>query len=77
MDRLAQSCSLISKRELLRKKNDPRKQTKLDSPLLLPNNARPHQAQDEVNNLAKAWCELVLGQILETHHNQAPRAISE
>ncbi|HSV94747.1 MAG TPA: hypothetical protein VLH94_02075 [Spirochaetia bacterium] len=43
-------------------------------PLLLPKDTLPHIEQEEVNRLAKVWCELILGKVLEDRRNKTIRS---
>ena len=63
-------CKQISKSGLSIKYHKTRKSTQTISLLLLPKEAVPHTEQEETNRLAKIWCELLLGQLLEDRHQQ-------
>ncbi|OGD84138.1 hypothetical protein A2572_03380 [Candidatus Collierbacteria bacterium RIFOXYD1_FULL_40_9] len=67
-------CKQISKREMSSRFRKPRKSTQLISSLLLTEDKRPPIEQEEVNRLAKAWCELMLGKVLEDRRNKTIRS---
>jgi hypothetical protein len=70
-DKLAQSQgNLISKRGILSKVSSHIKRSGSDCPLPFPNNIAPHFAKEEINQLAKVWCELLFNQIQETRNQQ-------
>lgn len=71
-EKLAQSCSSITYREISRKPNNSIKQTQLTCPLPNPKDTRPPLIKEEINELAKVWCELLLGQIQEVRNQPVP-----
>lgn len=65
MDRLAQSDSSISYAQLSRKSNKFIEKCGVGSQLVQTNKAVPRPPEEEINHLAKTWCELMLNQIQE------------
>ena len=65
MDRLAQSDNSLSKREISRKSNNFIEKCGVGSQLTQTNETTPRSPEEEINQLAKTWCELVLNQIQE------------
>lgn len=70
--KLAQSCGSITYGEISRKPNNSIKQTQLTCPLPNPKDTRPPLIKEDINQLAKAWCELLLGQIQEVRNQPVP-----
>lgn len=64
MERLAQSGELTSQRGILFKTNDSINGNGVDRRLAQTNNAIP-PIEEEINQLARAWCELMLNQLQE------------
>lgn len=62
---LAQSCSSISQRGIKRGWAVDRELSDLVVNQTQTNNTAPHPIKEEINQLAKAWCELMLGQMQE------------
>jgi len=54
------------------KTNNSIKQTQLTCPLPNSKYTRPSLIKEEMNKLAKAWCELLLGQIQEVRNQPVP-----
>jgi hypothetical protein len=72
MDKLVLSCSSITYGEISRETNNYIKQTQLSCPLPNSKDTRPPLIKEEINKLARSWCELLLGQIQEVHNQPVP-----
>ncbi|OGE36929.1 hypothetical protein A3D79_02310 [Candidatus Daviesbacteria bacterium RIFCSPHIGHO2_02_FULL_39_8] len=71
MDRLALlSDTSISKGEISVKSNNSIKGNGLDRKFVQRKDTTPSPIKEELNRLAKAWCELLLGQVMEAHNQQ-------
>jgi len=64
--------ALIHKERYGEKSNNSIKQTQLTCPLPKSKDTRPPHIKEEMNKLAKAWCELLLGQIQEVRNQPVP-----
>lgn len=70
VDRLAQSCGSISQREIKRGWAVDRKLGNIVVNQTQTKDTTPHHhSKEEINHLAKAWCELLLKQIQEARCN--------
>lgn len=70
---LAQSYGSLSQRGILPKTNNSIKGNGVDSKLVLSKDTTPRPTKEEINRLAKAWCEMLLGQVMEERNQQIDR----
>jgi len=71
MDRLAQSCPKISKRELLTDKATPTKATGVSCPLPFSKDTTP---RIDIDSLAQQWCQLLMDQVQEERSRKTLRS---
>ena len=70
-NRPTQSCNSISKREISLRNGNSIEQCRAGSRLVQTNKATPRPPKEEINQMAKAWCELMLNQMQETQYQSS------